>query len=155
MGDANETTTTSKSGRTRVVATRSSGRLKAAKLADDVTLALKERILGALWLMTRGAWTSATLASVRAHLEDVSAADLERAICALVLDGRVELRETSEGTLLRMRAVPGRSPVAIANAFYGEVRARVKKLAANLPRPKLAERFLARKTVKGTNGNGA
>src|SRR5436305_1237397 len=91
MGDAKDSPVATKSsGRTRALGTKSSGRLKAAKLAEDIAPALKERILGALWLETKGGREHVALDEVREHLSDVTAADLERALCALVLDRKLD-----------------------------------------------------------------
>src|SRR2546421_10091733 len=86
-------TTTKSSARARTLGTKSSARMKAVNgntIGDDVPRPLRERVLGALWLLARGTHAATDLATLRGQLADVSPSEVERAVVAMALEGTLE-----------------------------------------------------------------
>jgi hypothetical protein len=92
-----------KSGRMRSASGRNRGVHPEA--LDGVESTLRDRILGAIWVLTKGVFRTTTLAEVKEHVRDLAAADVERAVVVLNLEGEIELKTAGEHTRIRLRPV--------------------------------------------------
>ncbi len=124
MNDSNtKDAVATKSGRMR----SASGRHRAARseALDGVESTLRDRILGAVWVLTKGVFKTTTLAEMKEHLSDLPAVEVERAVVVLNLEGEIELWTAGEHTRMRLRP-------ALVGSLFGSVREGVETVVGQL-----------------------
>jgi len=80
-------------------------KLTSDDMVGDVPGSLRDRLVGAIWILARTTTRTVSLTDIRARLVDVNRYDVDRALVALSLDGEIHLGRSGEGTWCVSRRV--------------------------------------------------